>query len=222
MRQLKSLLLVLILMLGSAHAQSQTMELLGGNTLNGAVTGTALGAAMMGLNNTNDFSSLRIGVGLGTIAGAGIAVYDLVTLPTGQQFFISGMFNDGNNTSIIILLDTFYGTAAGAVLGTAAMLVADRPIVNGLQYGASVGAVTGFGFGVFDAFFVAERNQDLLSLHNSSGSNSPGGSLLEFKRNDVNLGLLRPAAVRYHYSEAADFGLTTRPVVELFSLSARF
>lgn len=162
MKGLKVLLLLLILFLYYSNSKAQTIEVLGGNILNGAVTGSILGSATMGLQNSNDFAPLRIGVGVGTIAGAGLAIYDIASLPRGEQFFISGIFNDGRNTSIIILLDTFYGAAGGAIIGSASMIIANRPIVNGLQYGSSAGAWVGFGFGLIDAFAIAQRNRDFI------------------------------------------------------------
>ena len=74
---------------------------------------------------------------------------------------VSGTFNDGNNSTIIVLLDTFYGAAAGAVVATSVMLVANEPLVQGLQYGAGAGAIAGFGFGLFDTFVLADRSTAL-------------------------------------------------------------
>ena len=146
-------------------ADAQTVDLLGGNVLNGAVTGTFLGVGVMGLQNSDDFAPLRIGLGAGILGGAGIAVYDISTLPQGQQFFISGLFNDGNNSSIIILLDTMYGAAGGAVLGTAVMLIQNKPIVEGLQYGGSAGVWAGFGLGLLMPFCFRNETEILRQTH---------------------------------------------------------
>ena len=158
---LSSLLLLASLL--TEKTKAQTIELLGGNLLNGTVTGSFLGAATMGLRNSSDFDPLRIGLGAGIIGGAGIAIYDVATLPKGQQFFISGTFNDGNNTSIILLLDTFYGAAGGAAIGTAVILLSGDAFSDGIRIGSGVGAWTGFAFGIADAFFLSERNRDLTS-----------------------------------------------------------
>lgn len=161
-------------------AKAQTVDLLAGNIINGAVTGSLLGVSVMGLQNSNDFAPLRVGLGAGIIGGSGIALYDITTLPQGQHFFISGTFNDGNNSSIIILLDTLYGVGTGAVLGTAVMLIQNKPLVRGLQHGGSVGAWAGFGFGFADAFLFAERNRDFTTsklLNRSSIIEATAGSL---------------------------------------------
>src|SRR5690606_890679 len=100
-------LILLPLLLLFSEARAQTPQVLAGNLLNGALTGTMLGAATMGLQNSDDFSALRIGVGAGILGGAATAVYDLATLPRGEQLYVSGVFNDGYNSSILILLDTF-------------------------------------------------------------------------------------------------------------------
>lgn len=198
-------------------AHSQTTDLLAGNVLNGAVTGTFLGAAVMGLQNDDDFAPLRIGLGSGILAGTGVAIYDVATLPQGQQFFISGTFNDGNNSSIIILLDTLYGTGGGAVLGTAFMLIQNKPVVEGLQYGGSAGAWAGFGFGLIDAFMLSERNRDFTShsLMNRS-------SLIEYSAGNLNIGIGEPAL--YQTKKVSNHSLvnTYEPGVKFLSVSKSF
>lgn len=182
---LKASILAITFLFSFQSVQAQSMQILGGNLINGTLTGTLLGAASMGLNNSSDFETpLRLGVGFGILGGAGIAVYDIVTTPAGDQFLITGTFNDGNNTSIIILLDTVYGAAGGAFLGTAFMLIANKPLIKGLQYGSSAGAWVGFGFGLLDAFVLADRNSDFLSSNilnrNSFIQASSGNSTFNF------------------------------------------
>ncbi|MEX0646930.1 MAG: hypothetical protein WEA56_03355 [Balneolaceae bacterium] len=201
----------------ASNSQAQTAELLGGNVLNGAITGTILGAATMGLQNSDDITPLRIGLGSGIIGGAGIAAYDVITLPAGQQFFISGMFNDGNNSSVIILLDTFYGVAGGAVLGSAVILIGNNPLLEGLQYGASIGAWAGFGIGLIDSFVTAERNQDFVAekLLNKN-------SLLEFNQNGLELGLIQPDLISYKDLSGNALSVDIKPALKVFSLRASF
>lgn len=198
-------------------AEAQTIDLLGGNVLNGAVTGTFLGAGVMGLQNNSDFAPLRVGLGAGILGGAGIAVYDISTLPQGQQFFISGLFNDGNNSSIIILLDTMYGAAGGAVLGTAVMLIQNKPIVEGLQYGGSAGVWAGFGMGLIDAFLLSERNSDFTAnaLLNRS-------SLVEFETGSVDVGIGKPTLYRTFSSGNNSFGFQYNPGVKVLSIGGSF
>lgn len=61
---------VIILVLSSVFqpnkAAAQTINTLGENTLNGALTGTLLGGASMALTNDTDFYPLQVGLGLGT------------------------------------------------------------------------------------------------------------------------------------------------------------
>jgi len=155
---------VIILVLSSVFqpnkAAAQTINTLGENTLNGALTGTLLGGASMALTNDTDFYPLQVGLGLGTLYGLGVGAYDLLK-SGGNPTVVSGIFNDGNNSTIIVLLDTFYGAAAGAVVATSVMLVANEPLVQGLQYGAGAGAIAGFGFGLFDTFVLADRSTAL-------------------------------------------------------------
>ena len=199
------------------NAEAQTIDLLGGNVLNGAVTGTFLGASVMGLQNSDDFAPLRIGLGAGILGGAGIAVYDIATLPQGQQFFISGLFNDGNNSSIIILLDTMYGAAGGALLGTAVMLIQNEPIIEGIQYGGSAGVWAGFGMGLVDAFLLSERNSDFTAnaLLNRS-------SLVEFQTAGMDVGIGKPALFRTFSKDSRSMGYKYNPGVKLLSIGGSF
>jgi hypothetical protein len=214
MKGYKILLLLLSMAFICSQSKAQSIEVLGGNVLNGAVTGSMLGAATMGLQNSNDFRPLRIGVGSGIIAGAVIGIYDVATLPRGEIFFISGVFNDGNNTSIIILLDTFYGAAAGAILGSAGMLISDRPIIDGLQYGSSAGAWVGFTFGLIDAFLLAQKNRDFI------GSNLlQRNALLETDYKSATIGFGQPRIARVTELADGTAGQSYQPVLGVVSLN---
>lgn len=213
-----SFLIVLTIHLFSFNqSKAQSLELVGGNILNGAITGSVLGVATMGLNNSGDFSALRIGLGVGILGGTGMALYDISTLPQGQTFFISGVFNDGNNSSIIILLDTLYGAAAGVAVGSAFALISNNSIMDGLQYGASAGAWVGFGFGIFDAFVVAERNSDFVSekLFNRD-------SLIAMQGENSTLKMLQPNLVGVTDLSGTSLQYKIEPTVNLFSFSRQF
>jgi hypothetical protein len=214
---LLTLLTFLLTVSVSEKSSAQTGQLLGGNVLNGALTGTALGAATMGLQNSSDFAPLRVGLGSGILAGAGVAVYDIVTLPKGQEFFISGMFNDGNNSSVIILLDTFYGAAGGAILGSAVMLIGNKPIVEGLQYGSSIGTWVGFGVGLFDSFFYAERNSDFVSSNLLNRS-----SLFEIDHEQFRIGMISPDIIAKKSLNTEQLKYDFEPVLNMISFRAQF
>lgn len=213
-----SLFIALLLQFATvSDSQAQAAELLGGNILNGAITGTILGAATMGLQNSSDYAPLRVGLGSGVIGGAGIAAYDIITLPRGQQFFISGIFNDGRNSSVIILLDTIYGAASGAVLGSAIMLIGNNPLVDGLQYGSSIGAWAGFGLGLVDSFLEADRNQNYVS-----DSFLNRNSLLEFNKNGMELGIVQPDLFAYKDLSGSSLSVDVKPAVNLVSFRTNF
>ena len=158
-----AIILVLSWVFQPNKVAAQTINTLGENTLNGALTGTLLGGASMALTNDTDFYPLQVGLGLGTLYGLGVGAYDLLKTG-GNPTVVSGIFNDGNNSTIIVLLDTFYGAAAGAVVATSVMLVANEPLVQGLQYGAGTGAIAGLGFGLFDTFVLADRSTALACM----------------------------------------------------------
>ncbi|WP_234573459.1 hypothetical protein [Rhodohalobacter sp. 614A] len=200
-----------------SSSKAQSIELIGGNLLNGAVTGSILGVATMGLQNSNDFAPLRIGLGAGIVGGTAIAIYDVSTLPKGQQFFISGLFNDGTNSSIIILLDTLYGATVGAALGSAIMLIGNQSLLDGLQYGSSIGAFAGFGLGLVDSFVLAQKNNDFVANQLSDKS-----SLFELEDGDRSLSFIQPDL--FGFTEISENSLSYKmtPAVTLFSFQKMF
>ncbi len=199
LRAVKKYIYLTLLILGFIAAtakitKAQSLELVGGNTLNGAMNGVVLGGATMALQNTDNLKPIRIGLGAGTLYGMGIGVYDVSRIKKGQQFYISGMFNDGENSSIIVLLDTFYGAAAGAVIASSVSLIIQEPIIDALQYGSGIGAWAGFGFGIVDAFVLSggpDYSQQIsVSEHNVGG-------LLTYSnaQKSVHLGMLNPTVI---------------------------
>ncbi len=198
---------------------AQTVELLAGNTLNGAVQGTLLGGASMALSNSDDFAALRIGVGMGTLYGIGMGAYD-ITSGGGQEVLVSGLFNDGNNSSIIVLLDTFYGAALGSVIVVAVTLVANEPIVTGLQYGAGIGAWAGFGFGIFDTLVLAERTY--APIASSYESNNASGLIGMNFENNTSFGFLNPTLVNTKTVYKADITSNISPAIEMLNFRLNF
>ncbi|MEQ8578390.1 MAG: hypothetical protein RIC57_08055 [Balneola sp.] len=221
MNKVSLLIAVLFLSLSitSSSTNAQTVELLAGNTLNGAVQGTLLGGASMALSNSDDFSALRIGVGLGTLYGVGMGAYDITT-GGGQEVLVSGLFNDGNNSSIIVLLDTFYGAALGSVVVVAVTLVANERITTGLQYGAGIGAWAGFGFGIFDTFVLAERTFAPVVAANVN-QNASGLIGMNFE-NNTSFGFVNPTLIRTSQITKTDFSSTLNPAVEIVNFRLNF
>ncbi|MBO6620243.1 MAG: hypothetical protein JJ892_13005 [Balneola sp.] len=211
--------LFLSLSITTSSSKAQTVELLAGNTLNGAVQGTLLGGASMALSNSDDFSALRIGVGLGTLYGVGMGAYDITT-GGGQEVLVSGLFNDGNNSSIIVLLDTFYGAALGSVVVVAVTLVANERITTGLQYGAGIGAWAGFGFGIFDTFVLAERTFAPVVAANVN-QNASGLIGMNFE-NKSSFGFINPIFIRTSEITKTDFNSILSPAVEVVNFRLNF
>jgi len=198
----KNLLLILFLIAISLHqqvnAQSYTIEIFGGNVLNGVIEGAVLGGASMALADTKDLGPMRVGVGIGILYGVGIGIHD-VGKAEGQKLLVKGSFNNGNNSTVIILLDTGYGAAAGAVLATAGMLVANKPLIDGIQYGAGFGAFVGFGFGIFDAFVLADHEPSPLVFKKKSTVD--GLLTLTSPDKKMNMGLISPSLISsYNFS----------------------
>jgi hypothetical protein len=213
------LTVALLFSLNTFSSRAQTVELLAGNTLNGAVQGTLLGGASMALSNSNDFAALRVGVGLGTLYGIGMGAYDITT-GSGQEVLVSGIFNDGNNSSIIVVLDTFYGAALGSIIVVAVTLVANEPIVSGLQYGAGIGAWAGFGFGIFDTFVLAERTFAPVGVA-STNLKASGLVGVSFKDNS-SFGFINPTLINTSEFTSTDFITTIKPAVEMVNFRLNF
>ena len=219
MRTLTALFLCIgITLFGTESSKAQTIELLAGNTLNGAVNGTLLGGATMALNKDTDFAPLRVGVGLGTLYGLGTGAYDVVT-SGGQQLIVSGLFNDGNNTSIIVLLDTFYGAAGGAIIASSVTLIAEKPILEGLQYGSAIGAWIGFGVGVIDAFALSKRQTPTSGPTAMNSSEYSANGLIGLKfNNKTSLGFVSPSVTQTFRSTGSGISTKLTPTVEVLNL----
>lgn len=151
------------LLTSGAHAQG--LQSMATNTVMGTANGTLLGLGTMALLDNTSWTPIRIGIGVGTLYGLGVGVYDLSMYEIGAGYRVQGMFNAANYTSMIVLLDTFYGGVTGGVVGTAMALMVNKPLVEGLQYGSGVGVWAGFAFGLVDAFYFSNSGDgSLMSL----------------------------------------------------------
>lgn len=206
----------------SNPASSQTIKLLAGNTFNGAATGVGLGGAVMGLQNSDDFAPLRVGVGAGTLFGIGVGFYDISQVAKGEQFYISGTFNDGTNTSIIVLLDTFYGAAAGAIVASSITLIANEPIVNALQYGSSAGAWVGFGFGLIDAFALLKGPGDFTASASANVNTAEGLISYSNADNKFGVGLINPSVTSFTTLNSSSLQRSTAFNLQLLNLNVNF
>jgi len=207
----------------SLHAytlKAQSVQLLAGNTLNGAMNGTLLGGASMAITNSDDFYPLQVGLGIGTLYGIGMGGYD-ITKGGGKEILVSGLFNDGNNSSIIVLLDTFYGAAAGSIIVTSIMLVANKPLIDGLQYGSGIGAWIGFGFGVFDTIILAKTTTSPLANTQLPDNNASGFIGLNLE-NGASFGFINPSIVQTIELSSTSFDRSFSPGVELLNFKFNF
>lgn len=109
----------------------------------------------MALQNEYEPYYLQFGVGMGTLFGLGNGFYDIAAGRGTGGMYIQGTFSSSSTSSTIILLDTIYGAATGAVVGTAINLMRDERLVTGMQYGSGAGAWAGFAFGLVDAYVIS-------------------------------------------------------------------
>lgn len=213
-------LLIIIFGVGLSHEtlKAQSIDLLGGSTLNGAMNGVLLGGATMALENSNDFRPVEVGLGAGTLYGIGLGAYDMSQIDKGEQFYISGTFNDGTNSSILVLLDTIYGAAGGMVIGTSITLIAQEPIEIGLQYGAGAGAWVGFGFGLIDAFALSEKPANLQA--SSESPNQSVGGILTYRnaKESVEIGMVNPQIIEQKQLSSKQFQKSYNTALNLVEL----
>lgn len=219
-KHLLFLLLIVVFAGGTFDtSKAQTIELLAGNTLNGAMNGVLLGGATMALQNSDDFDPVRIGLGAGTLYGIGVGIHDITQTGKGQQFYISGTFNDGTNTSILVLLDTIYGAAGGAIIASSVALILQDPLADALQYGSGTGAWVGFGFGLIDAFMFAEGpdySQSAASLQQKEV-----GGLLTYSNESrsIEVGMISPKIVTQKELSGSSLQQTYNPSLNIVQLN---
>lgn len=215
-------LALFIMVTAHSTASGQSLKILAGSAFNGAVTGSMLGGATMAVQDDVNWDYVQVGVGGGIITGVGLGIYDVTRIQSGQSYYVSGTFNDGQSTSIIVLLDTFYGSATGALIGSAVMLMTDEYIVDGLQYGSGIGAWAGFGFGLVDAF--------LISNISGGGGGGYGGGYADAAPGIINMqydtekaglwdvGLLSPNMVSQPEVKQNGFGTNQNMALNLLNL----
>jgi hypothetical protein len=150
-------ILPLFLFLFSSTAESQVLKVAAGNTLIGTANGALLGLSYMGLANDANLAPVRFGIGAGTIYGMGVGFSDALEYDRNGFYSIEGLFNTTEYTTQIVLYDTFYGGVTGAVLGMAVGLMTNQHVGEFIRYGASTGSFLGFGFGLFDAFYLSRQ-----------------------------------------------------------------
>lgn len=184
-RPMKTSLLTLIASIVILHSgvHAQGLQSLAGNTLMGTANGTLLGLGTMALTDKADWAPIRIGIGMGTLYGLGVGVYDVSVYEVGSGYRVQGMFNSANYTSMIVLLDTFYGGVTGGVVGTAMALMVNKPLVKGLQYGTGAGVWGGFAFGLLDAFYFSSPGAG--SLYSSLAIDAGDAATVSFLQPNV-------------------------------------
>ena len=219
---IKSSVLTLLLVLGIVFSsQGQSVKLLASDALNGAATGAALGGATMALQDSDNWAPVRVGVGLGILYGIGTGIYDNSMVSGAEQLYISGTFNDGKNSTILVLLDTMYGAAGGAAVGGAISLIANDPILEGLQYGAGAGAWLGFGFGLIDAFALAETPNNMRASAISPQSQAQGIVQINGSK-EVSWGFVNPSIVSQKTISDQEIKIKRSMNLEIVNMNVRF
>ena len=200
------------------QAKAQSIKLVGQNTLNGAINGVLLGGATMALKDSDNFDPIRIGLGAGTLYGIGVGVHDVSIINKGQQFYLSGTFNDATNSSIIPLLDTLYGAAGGALIASSVSLIIQEPFVEAVQYGSGIGAWVGFGFGLVDAFILAE-GPDFSQASAATPSNVEGFLTYTNSAKSVEIGFINPDMIHQKELTSHSFNNKWEPSLTVMNLS---
>jgi len=220
MKRFITLLFLLIIFIISSfqRTEAQSIKLIGQNTLNGAINGVLLGGATMALQDNDEFGPIRVGLGTGTLYGIGVGIHDASLVDKGQQFYLSGTFNDATNTSIIPLLDTLYGAAGGALIASSVSLIIKEPLVDAMQYGAGAGAWIGFGFGLVDAFFLAE-GPNFARASTAAPSNAEGFITYQNKSKSVEIGMISPTVIKQITLSEHALSTSWKPTLNVMNLS---
>lgn len=185
-------LLLSLSLLFPSISQAQVLKVLASDTFIGIFNGALLGAGTMALSNNGDAAPLRYGVGFGTLYGLSMGAVDVSSIKTGKSYTRESTLNTTGTSAQIILMDTFYGGAAGVVVGFAISLIANQPIAKGLQYGSASGVWAGFGFGVMDAFYLSKPT----STPTSSNMQSSGHSgLLTIGNAKTSVSFIQPVTI---------------------------
>lgn len=232
MRTITALLIGVIIFwaMPATKTNAQSVKILSSNAVNGAINGVVLGGASMFLTdkkvnapfnkNLDDLYALQVGLGLGTLYGVGMGAYDVVS-GEGRQILVSGFFNDGDNSSIIVLMDTFYGAAAGGLIALSLSLVSNDPIIEAMQYGTGIGAFVGFGFGVFDTFIIAKRSSEPVSFTNYIPTTADGFASISFD-NGTSVGLINPTIFTQLELTSTQLNRSFQPAVDLVNVRINF
>lgn len=209
---------------------AQSVQIFTSSTLNGALNGITLGAASMFVTNAkvnapfnknlDDLYPIQLGLGLGTIYGIGLGAYDVVS-GEGRNILVSGFFNDGKNSSIIVLMDTFYGATTGGLIAMSLSLVVKEPLFDAAKYGIGLGAFVGFGFGIIDISVLAERSTEPVSMQNTSSTIAGGLASISFK-NGTSIGVLNPSIFNNLELTSTRFSRKYNPSVDLINLKFNF
>ncbi|MEX1135973.1 MAG: hypothetical protein WEB89_03660 [Balneolales bacterium] len=211
-------LITFIYLVRPGNAESQVLRVLTNNTFAGTINGAFLGGATMVLTNNDDFEPVRVGVGLGTLSGMGIGIYDASMNPG----YIQGTFNTVNSSGYIILIDTFYGAATGTVAGMAISLLGNNRIGDGAQYGAGAGAWVGFSFGLVDAFYLSRETSGGVDYFSSEQSSSGNGLVQWQPGENTLLGFINPSLYAFPDLEGQALTISSQFGMEFASISFRF
>lgn len=211
-----------VLLAQPQKSEAQALRLLTSNTLSGAATGATLSAATMALQNEVNWDYLRYGIGFGTLGGLGLGIYDVMNV-TGGDYYVDGIFSSTTHSSAIILLDTFYGSATGAIVGAAIGLISSPDnILNGVRIGAGVGAWVGFGFGLVDAF-VFSAHVPFDDFFDDFAHNTPVRGFLQYHpTTNIGIGAINPTMYYVANLEQPTSFIHGQTGVELAMFNVRF
>lgn len=212
----------------SIHAQ--TVQILGNSTINGALNGVVLGGAGMLIadkkvnapftKNMDDLNALQIGLGVGTLYGLGLGIYDVAST-NGNQLLVSGFLNDATNTSAILLMDTFYGAAVGTIVSASITLLSDDPSFQQVKSGIGIGAFAGFGFGIVDGFFIADRSSAPVAYASQPSSSAAGIATIQVN-STTSVGLFNPTITSMLELNSEGITRSFSPSVDLVNLRLNF
>lgn len=202
--------------------QSQALKVTAGNTAIGALNGALLGLGGMGLaNNSDNLVPLRVGVGIGTLYGLGVGIYDVYQNDSAVGIQSNyGVFHTSEYLTMITLFDTMYGGATGGIVGMAVSLIAGTSIQKGFTQGGSVGLFAGFMFGLADAFYLSKNRTG--GIEDSEFNTSSDGFVTLMVNPNFKVSFIQPQISNYVMHEQGSFKQMNKATLQVAHVKYRF
>ena len=105
------------------------------------------------------------------------------------------------------------------LVGSSVTLIMQERIEKGLQYGAGAGAWLGMGFGLIDAFMLAEKPANLQASNISSEQQAVNGLITYSNANQsIQVGIVNPEFIEQKQLSSKRYSTSYAPSLNLLEL----